>query len=175
MSGTLSYTFPFTISGTGKSAGTLYREESGLDGSYATEEELTLFSLPENVRFDFGDAKVRANLRRASREMDTFICHRFETIPLKLYSEAFVGWVTDLCTLFLMNTRGFKPGDDDEEARIVRLGKRAEQKAKDVQAYLITPAKELRLAEQPQPATPYSAPNRGWTRGIVPSGRGFGE
>jgi len=173
MSGTLSYTLPFTVSGTGQSSGTLYRAESGLDGSYATEEELELYSLPENVRFDFGDKKVQANLRRASREMDTYICHRFETIPLKLYSEAFVGWVTDLCVLFLMNTRGFKPGSDDEEVRIVRLGKRAEQKAKDTQAYLITPAKELRLVEQPQPATPYSQQNRGWTRGIRPNGQGW--
>lgn len=164
MSGTLLYTVPFTVSGAGQSSGTLYRAESGLDGSYATEEELSLYSLPENVQFDFGDKKVQANLRRASREIDTFICHRFETIPLQLYSEAFVGWVTDLCTLFLMDIRGFKPGDSDEEARIVRKGKRAEQKAKDTQAYLITPAKELRTVEQPQPAVPYSIPNRGWLR-----------
>lgn len=164
MSGTLRYTVPFTVSGTGLGSGTLYRSESGLDGSYATEEELELYSLPENVRFDFGDKKVQANLRRASRELDTFICHRFN-VPLKLYSEAFVGWVTDLTMLFLMNTRGFKPGSDDEETRIVRLGKRAEQKAKDTQAYLITPDKALLLAEEPQPATPYSQPLRGWNRG----------
>lgn len=166
MSGTLLYTIPFTVSGTGSGAGTLYRQESGLDGSYATEEELELYSLPENVRFDFGDNKVRANLRRASREIDTFICHRFEVIPLKLYSEAFVGWVTDLCTAFLMDVRGFKPGSDEEEARILRKGKRAEQKARETQAYMITPAKELRTIEQPQPAVPYSYQNRGWNRGI---------
>lgn len=174
VSGTLISVVPFTIAGTGQGAGTLYRAESGLAGSYASEKELELYSLPENVRFDFGDEKVQANLRRASREIDTFICHRFETVPLKLYSEAFVGWVTDLCTFFLMDVRGFKPGSDEEEARIIRKGKRAEQKARETQAYMITPAKELRVIEQPQPAVPYSFANRGWNRSVAASDAGPG-
>ena len=86
MAGTLTPSgIAFTLSapsGRSGSIGTLYRASSGLDGSYATVEELFLYSLAETTQHDFqypGDALLHVQLRRASREADSMICHRFKT------------------------------------------------------------------------------------------------
>ncbi len=155
MSGTLTpQPLAFTVSGTGKGQGTLYRPASALDESYADEADLFLLALPQNVGFDFGDAVLAANLIRASREADVFLMHRFVT-PLQHYSRAFVGWICDLTAYYVMEVRGYNP-DNNEESRFLRKYKLAEKRITAAQAYMITPDKELLLAEQPQPATPYS-------------------
>lgn len=168
MSGTLTPTaIPFSLSGSAGGTGTLYRATSSLDGSYATVQELFDYSLTENVQHDFRMVNLPIQLRRASRDADTMICHRFHT-PLALYSEAWVGWICDIAALYAMERRGFKPqeggGQGADEMRFLRRAKAARDAIKAAQDYLITPDRRLLLAESPQPATPVSAPNRGWVR-----------
>src|SRR5690349_10260503 len=115
MSGTLTpSSVAFTLSGSGGGAGTLYRASSGVDGSYGSIEELFELSLAENVQHDFSPRMLERNLRRASRQADALICHRFKT-PLNAYSEAWVGWVCDMAAFYAMEVRGYQPG---EEGRI---------------------------------------------------------
>lgn len=167
MAGTLTPTnVPFLLAGSGGGSGTLYRDSSGLDGSYATVNELFEYSLSENVQHDFSMVNLPLQLRRASREADTMLCHRFNT-PLKLYSEAFVGWICDIAAYYAMERRGYQPGEEGqvEERRFIRNYKSAMSQLKDTQEYLITPDKRLLLTESPQPATPVSLPNRLWIVG----------
>lgn len=162
MSGTLTPTpAPFTVSGTSGSS-TLYRANSGLEESYASEADLVLLALPQNVAFDFGSELINSCLIRASREADTFLMHRF-VVPLQHYSRAFVGWVCDMASYYAMEVRGYNP-DNGEEARFLRKYKLAEKRIKEAQTYIITPDKLLLLAETPQPATPLSYPNRNYLR-----------
>ncbi len=171
MSGTLISTSPpFEIAGSGRAAGTLYRPRSNVDGSYATLEELFLFGLSENVQHDFDDGAgfrmLQAQLRRASREADTMIGHRF-CIPLRAYSEAWVGWVCQMAGFFAMERRGWKPGDEgiEQQRRFYGQYKRAIDFIKAAQDYQITPDKALLNQDgDPSPAEVASAPNRGWLR-----------
>jgi phage gp36-like protein len=175
MSGTLlSQSPPFDIAGTGRGAGTLYRGyeacDSRCEGSYATVEELFIFGLSENVQHDFQDPGFRmlkAQLRRASREADAFVGHRFERIPLRAYSEAWVGWVCQMAGFFAMERRGWKPGDEgvEQSRRFYGQYKRAIEFIKLAQAYQITPDRELLNSDgDASPASVVSAPNRGWLR-----------
>lgn len=164
MSGTLTpSSVPFNLSGSHGGGGTLYRAASGLDGSYATFEELFELSMAETVAHDLSRTVCEKLLRRASREADALICHRFKT-PLALYSEAWQGWVCDIASYYAMEVRGYQPGEEGrgEEARFVRKYKMAMTRIKEAQDYMLTPDKRLLLAESPQPATPVGQPNRGW-------------
>lgn len=169
MSGTLTPTIvPFSLASSGGGSGTLYRATSGLDLSYASVEELFEFSLAETVQHDFRTSMLERQLRRASRQADTLICHRFKT-PLNAYSEAWVGWVCDMAAFYAMEVRGYQPGEEGriEEARFVRKYKTAMELIKAAQTYLLTPDKRLLGTEDPQPATSVGAPNRGWLRPSV--------
>lgn len=164
MGGTLTPSGNFyTVAGTGLGSGTLYSAGCGVEGSYATREDLELLSLSENVIFDFNPIMINRQLVRASRQADSLICHRFKT-PLALYSEAWVGWVCDIAAFFAMEVNGWKPGDDgrDQEARFVRKYKAAMQLIREAQDYMLTPDHRLLGAESPPPATPVSLPNRQW-------------
>jgi phage gp36-like protein len=165
MSGTLTPTsIAFTLSGSAGGSGTLYRQTSGVDGSYGSIEELFELSLAETVQHDFSQRMLERNLRRASRQVDTLICHRFKT-PLNAYSEAWVGWVCDMAAFYVMEVRGYQPGEEGriEEARFVRKYKTAMELVKAAQDYMLTPDKRLLGTENPQPATPVSqGPNRNW-------------
>ncbi len=173
MSGTLlSQAPPFELTGNGRGAGTLYRSteacrEACGDGSYATLEELFFYGLSENVQHDFQDPgfrMLRAQLRRAGREADAMIGHRFN-IPLRAYSEAWVGWICQMTGFFAMERRGWKPGDEgvEQSRRFYGQYKRAIEFIKAAQGYQITPDKELlNFDGDPSPAEVASAPNRGW-------------
>lgn len=164
MSGTLTPSGNYySVAGTGLGSGTLYSAGCGVEGSYATVQDLAELSLSENVVFDFSQAMLRRQLVRASRQADSLICHRFKT-PLALYSEAWVGWVCDIAAYFAMDVNGWKPGDDgrDQEARFVRKYKTAMAMIREAQDYMLTPDHRLLGAESPQPATPVSLPNRQW-------------
>ena len=164
MSGTLTPVGNFyTVAGTGLGSGTLYSSGCGIEGSYATVQDLAELSLSENVVFDFSQAMLRRQLVRASRQADALICHRFKT-PLALYSEAWVGWVCDIAAYFAMEVNGWKPGDDgrDQEARFIRKYKTAMQMIREAQDYMLTPDHRLLGMESPPPATPVSLPNRQW-------------
>jgi hypothetical protein len=168
MSGTLvSASPPFDVLGSSEHRGTLYRCDSKLGGSYATIEELFLFGLSENVQHDFqdpGNRMLHAQLRRASREADTMIGHRFH-IPLRAYSEAWVGWVCQMAGFFAMERRGWKPGDEgvEQQRRFYGQYKRAIEFIKAAQTYQITPDRELlNGGDDPLPAAVVSQPNRGW-------------
>ncbi len=164
MSGTLTPSGNFyTVAGTGLGSGTLYSAGCGVEGSYATVQDLAELSLSENVVFDFSQQMLRRQLVRASRQADSLICHRFRT-PLALYSEAWVGWVCDIAAYFAMDVNGWKPGDDgrDQEARFVRKYKTAMAMIREAQDYMLTPDHRLLGTESPSPATPVSLPNRQW-------------
>ncbi len=154
-----------------------YLDQSALDGSYASVQDLEDISIPDNAAHDFSlTAKVR-HLRIAFARVNSILGQRFN-VPLQRWSEAVVWAQCEIAFGGLMAKRGHDP-----EAKTERtVGSRVQaalnwlEQAKE---YEVTPDPVLQAAEPDQVGIFQSDTPRGWngegfktTDGLQQFGRG---